>query len=71
MKKRITLFAIGLVMAVAVLFAAGFMRSSYAGGQSCSGKCNRAKNACLATARTTSEAAQCNKAYQGCISSCK
>ena len=71
MKKRITMFAIGLVMAVAVLFTAGVLRSTYAGGQSCNGKCNRAKNACLATARTTSEAAQCNKAYQGCISSCK
>ena len=71
MKKRITLFAIGLVMAVAVLFTAGFLRITYAGCQSCSGKCNRAKNACLATARKMSEAAQCNKSYQGCISSCK
>ena len=71
MKKRLTLLAIALVMAVAVFFAAGYFRSVYAGGQSCNGKCNRARNACLATARTTSEAAQCHKAYQGCISSCK
>ena len=70
MRKKLTLIAVALLMALA-LFVAGAIRKSEAGGPSCNGKCNRNLNACLATAKSTSEAAQCNKAYQGCISSCK
>ncbi len=70
MKKRLTVLAVAVALALAVFFAAGLMRRANAGGPSCKGKCNRALNACLATA-STSEAAQCKESYQGCISSCK
>ncbi|HEX8096880.1 MAG TPA: hypothetical protein VF507_02535 [Pyrinomonadaceae bacterium] len=70
MKKRMLFLATFVLMALMAVFNLGFAPAAKAGDPSCNGKCNRSQNACLATARTTSEAAQCNKAYQGCISSC-
>lgn len=70
MKKRITLVAAVFLMMLALVFVGG-LRRTQAGGQSCNGTCKRNLNACLATASTTSQAAQCKKSYQGCISSCK
>jgi hypothetical protein len=65
MKRKITLLVASLAMASAMVF-----NVSSAKPQSCKGQCNRNYNACMATAGSTSEAAQCKKAYQGCISSC-
>ncbi|HZI18991.1 MAG TPA: hypothetical protein VEY09_10395 [Pyrinomonadaceae bacterium] len=71
MKKKIAYFAASFALAGAFTFSASFYAPTSAAVESCQGRCNRAKNACLNTAQTTGEAAQCNKSYQGCISSCK
>jgi hypothetical protein len=70
MKKAMAYFGGSFVLAAAIAFGASFQPAS-AAGQSCQGKCQRAKNACVATAKTQAEKSQCNKSYQGCISSCK
>jgi hypothetical protein len=71
MRKKLTLLAATMMMAMGMVFATSFASTGVdASDQSCQGRCNRSKNACLATARTTAEAARCNQAYQGCISSC-
>jgi hypothetical protein len=70
MKKAIAYFGGSFVLATAIAFGVSF-QSVGAAAESCQGKCNRAKTACLNTATTQSQQSQCNKSYQGCISSCK
>ena len=70
MKRKLTYFAGSFVLATAFAFGVSF-QSVNGAAQSCQGQCKRAFNACVNTAQTTSEKAQCNKSYQGCISSCK
>ncbi len=70
MKKTITYFAGSFVLAMAFAFGLNFTTSAGT-AQSCKGKCQRSQNACLNSAKTTAQRAQCNKSYQGCISSCK
>ena len=70
MKKTMSYFAGSFVLATALAFGLNFSASAGT-AQSCQGQCKRAQNACVATANTTSERAQCNKSFQGCISSCK
>ncbi len=68
MRRKLAFLTATLAMAAALAVP---MAKSSATEQSCMGQCKRAYNACINTARSTSEAAQCNKSYQGCISSCK
>jgi hypothetical protein len=68
--KKLTYFAGSFVLAAAFAFGVSYQPAN-AAAQSCQGQCKRAMNACVNTAATTAEKAQCNKSFQGCISSCK
>ncbi|HLL76681.1 MAG TPA: hypothetical protein VK421_15610 [Pyrinomonadaceae bacterium] len=68
MKRKIAYFASSFALAMGIAFSASFYAPTNAAVQSCQGKCNRAKQACLNAGNTPPS---CNAAYQGCISSCK
>jgi hypothetical protein len=71
MKRKLTYFTSSFALAAALAFGVSYQTVNGAAAQSCQGQCKRAQTACMNTATTTAEKAQCNKSFQGCISSCK